>query len=266
MRLPTLLLWALAALPLAANVPASLVAPPPVVPERGPAVCLRCHGSGKLTREKSGIKWEGSALKSFQVTCLTCNGAGKLVRAYTPDERLEHQERLLTRTANEQLARGNLPVGAAYLPAAEADALSPEAYAAIAREYPLPCGKCFGLGYACCRTCDGTGKKDEEKVLKEREREAERERRKNKGRVTHTSTVPHPYAGDDGFASAQRGDTLTCETCLGKGRTPCTACDASGLLDICKKCSGVGVETKPARKNRPAVTSRCRRCKGNGRR
>lgn len=266
MRRAILLFAALVAFQLAAEMPASLVVPPPVVPERGPAVCLRCHGTGKLTKEKSGIQWEGSALKSFQVTCLTCNGSGKLVRTYTPAERLELQERRLTRTANEQLSEGNLPVGAAYLPAAEANALSPEAYAAIAREHPLLCDKCFGLGYACCKKCDGTGKKDAEKERKRREREAEREKRRSKGRVIHTATASHPHAGEDTFAAAQRGETLACETCLGKGRTPCTACDATGLLEICNKCKGIGVERKPARNKRPATVERCRSCKGNGRR
>lgn len=266
MRRAILHFAACVAFQLAAEMPASLVVPPPVVPERGPAVCLRCHGTGKLTKEKSGIQWEGSALKSFQVTCLTCNGAGKLVRAYTPAERLELQERRLTQTANEQLSEGNLPVGAAYLPAAEADALSPEAYAAIAREHPLLCDKCFGLGYACCKKCDGTGKKDAAKEQKKREREAERERRKTKGRVAHASTGSHPHAGDDAFASAQQGDSLFCEICLGKGRTPCPTCDGTGLLEICKKCNGTGVERKPARKKKPASVERCRRCKGNGRR
>lgn len=266
MRILSLLLWTLIALPLIAEMPASLVPPPPVIPERGPAVCLRCHGSGKLTREKSGIKWEGSGQKSFQVTCLTCNGAGKLVRAYSPAERLELQERRLAQTANEQLAQGNLPVGAAYLPAAEVAALTPETHAAIARANPIPCEHCFGLGYACCRKCRGSGKNDREKLQKEQERKEARANRKQARRVKHDAKPDHPHTGADGFAAAQDGETLSCETCFGKGRTPCTKCDATGLTPICKRCSGMGLETKPARKNRPAVTDLCRRCKGNGRR
>lgn len=251
----------------AIEMPKSLVPPPTPIPERGPAICLRCHGTGKLTKEKSGIKWEGSAMKSFQVTCLTCSGTGRLVRAYTPAERLEKQEQLLAKTANEQLSHGNLPIGAAYLPAAELEALSPEDHAAIARKHPLICEKCFGLGYACCKKCDGTGKKDMEKERRKLEREAEREKRKNKGRVTHSATKQHhPHADADVFAAAQSGISLSCETCFGKGHTPCTKCDGTGLEDICKKCSGSGINRKPARKNKPETVELCRSCKGNGRR
>lgn len=241
---------------LIAEIPSTVVPPLPLVPERGLARCLRCHGTGKLTKDKSGIKWSGSAMKSFQVECLTCNGNGKLVRDYTPAERLELQERRLTQMTNEQLSKGNLPIGSAYLPAAELEALSPEDYAAIAREYPLTCEDCFGLKYACCETCDGTGKKEIKKDKKRRNRQDDTQ-----------DTKPHTAANDkSSFASTQAGEAIACEDCFGKGKMPCDECNATGLREICKKCSGTGLEHKPARKKKPATIELCRRCKGNGRR
>lgn len=268
MRTVNLLLLALlaTATPLAAEAPASLIPPPPLVPERGPAICLRCHGSGKLVKEKSGIEWEGSAMKSFQVTCLTCNGAGKVLRDYTPAERLEKQEQRLEQMRNEQLTKGNLSIGAAYLPAEELDALSPEDHAAIARDYPQPCEKCFGLGYACCKKCDGTGMKDDEKERKKREREAERDRRKNKGRVSERkATARHPHPDADTFAAAQDGATVSCESCLGEGKSPCKKCKGVGFKPVCKKCEGRGLIQKKAKKNKPETVELCKSCKGTGR-
>lgn len=241
---------------LIAEIPSTVIPPLPPVPERGPARCLRCHGTGKLTKDKSGIKWSGSAMKSFQVECLTCNGNGKLVRAYTPAERLELQERRLAQMANEQLSNGNLPIGAAYLPAAELEALSPEDHAAIAREYPLTCEDCFGLGYACCETCEGTGKKEDKKEKRQRNRHDDPQDEKHQTAANDKSS----------FASTQAGKAIACDDCFGKGKLPCDECTATGLREICKKCSGTGLEHKPARRKRPASVELCRRCKGNGRR
>lgn len=268
MRTANLLLLALLtiAAPLAAEAPASLVPPPPLVPERGQAICLRCHGSGKLVKEKAGLKWEGSSMKSFQVNCLTCNGAGKLIRDYTPAERLEKQEQRLAQMHNEQLTKGNLSIGAAYLPAEELETLSPEDHAAIAREYPQPCEKCFGLGYACCKKCDGTGMKDDEKERKKREREEERDRQENKGRISERKlSTRHPHADADTLSAAQSGETLTCDRCFGEGKSPCKKCKGIGSKPICKKCDGRGLIQRKARKNRPETVELCKPCKGTGR-
>ena len=174
---------------------------------------------------------------TFVVPCPRCRGAKRCLRPLSAAERVSLQRQARNAYEREQRARRRVPVGAGFMDRAAAEALEPVARAALAARYPKPCRTCQGLGIENCRKCKGQGKI--EKIERVEDEEGE--------------TQIKPY-------------TLPCAECGGSGSQPCRRCEGSGLAKICSRCDGAGVTDVPAARDRPAYTTLCRSCKGDGRR
>ncbi len=233
-------------LPVMAAASSSFVPPPALPTSPALAPCKTCGGEGKMWIDNPGIKTNrsyryadedkrlsGAASLRAQVTCKECKGRKKLVRELSMDELRQMQQTARQGFDKECLQKGLIPVAGGYMTRAEADALAPEAYAALAHSHPKACTACLGLKREMCRKCKGEG------VLLHREKDA-------KGREEIIEE--------------------TCKTCTRRGSVPCRKCEGEGLLKLCKKCQGTGTQMTRATKKKPATLERCRSCKGEGRR
>lgn len=204
--------------------------------------CLRCNGAGTVEQEVvSGEStrprgmpqtkmWRGSSVP-LKRTCPRCHGKGKSWRATTAKEKIEAWRSTRRDFERALLTAGFVPIGAAYADRAELAALSPEAYARLAHDYPAYCKSCLGLKFTPCRRCKGTG---------------------------HGKPAKDPALA---FALPP-----PCDVCKGTGEEFCRTCQGSGLRPFCSRCSGTGVVDGRPKKGEEPFTERCRSCKGEGRR
>lgn len=237
MRLPALFAF-LPALAMAAGqpIPEGFFPPPPAAPAKGEGVCLECEGRGKVESALRAID-TGENGTTFRRACPACGGRGRAVRALTPGERERLQRQALNAYEREQRTARRTPIGAGFMEAEAAKALSPEAHAALAARFPKRCRVCLGLGVEECRKCDGRGKV---------------------GRLERVE-------GEDGETRTETVVSV-CAACGGSGAVPCRRCDGSGLAKVCTRCDGLGTVDVEAKRDEPAHTELCRSCKGDGRR
>ncbi len=233
-------------LPLALAAADEFVAPPDPIQSPTLAPCMTCGGTGKRWTDNPGIKTNtsyryadedkrlsGAKTLRAQVTCNDCKGKGRLVRPLTPQEQLRMQRAQRQTFDTQCLSQGLIPVGNGYMSREVADALSPEAYATLAHAHPKPCSTCLGLKTEPCRKCKG------ERFIKSRDHY-------NDG---HEAIIEEP-----------------CPQCSARGTLPCRKCEGEGLLKLCKRCQGTGIQISRATKKTAAAPERCRSCKGEGRR
>ncbi len=218
----------------------SLVPPPELPIQKRSLPCLKCNGKGQVTylfkkgesmqlTKRTSKKIEDNLLRR---KCPTCNGFRSVMRMPTTLEMLTLTKEVFNTYRQEQLSKGMLPIGEAFLPKEAYDALSIEARADIARRYPPMCKKCWGLGFTPCRRCDGRGMRIETK-------------NKEKEVLLDDALMP-------------------CADCETKGKQECKTCNGAGVPPLCKRCQGIGYmsRTKKGQTN----SELCKSCNGSGRR
>lgn len=210
--------------------------------------CPACKATGVIVLEEQDFgQFTVQRLdrpKKIRSKCAYCNGARYIDSFYNPTELtlLVAQER--TKFEAEHTAKGDVPVGEAFIPKEQYDKLDRKMQKLVKKAYGEPCRSCHWLGITPCKECDGNGS------IKCPNRDC-----KNGWSVTKTeSSYTKRSSGRSLGGSFNRSggsrrvtrkkenvNVQPCHQCFGIGAIRCPDCHGRRALP-CKKCSGLGTK------------------------
>lgn len=187
--------------------------------------CPVCEGRGKfvLREQDFGQRADGRiGARDFRtLPCALCKGKGRLPGYRRVRELLLAVAADRRRFEAAHLARGEIKVGEAFVPAAEYALMDKDRRKLVERTFGEPCPACLWTGLAECKKCDGTGKiecpnrncKGGWSVTKAK---------RGKKRSLSSSVVVEVCEECGGCAFVR------CPTCSGERATPCRKCAGMG--------------------------------------
>ncbi len=213
--------------------------------------CTTCEGEGELKLEEPNFGQANGRLggpKKTRIKCAICKGRGRLEGYMSPADLKMQVARDREEFAARHQAKGELPVGEAFVPNADYESLDKKKLKLIAAAYGKPCKTCLWTGVEACKKCRGNGylKCPEEdckggflvtKITIEKSRTRSGNSMRGSGRSRGSS-------GSRRTSSKETKVTVqVCPTCSGTKQIICPECNAR-KAHPCKKCSGMGIQQK----------------------
>lgn len=242
-----------------------LVTPPPagqtVTCER-PAfqtreICPACEGKGEIMLQEQNYGQANGRLGAAQkkrVKCAVCKGQKRFDTFMAPSELTLQVAQDREKFAAEHQGRGEIPVGQAFIPQAEYEAIKKDRQKLklIEESYGRPCQTCYWTGVEACKKCDGRGvlpcPNDDCKggwaVVKTT---TSFTRTKSGGSNLRGGYNRGGFSGSSGSRRVSRKEEKVnvniCPECDGAAMILCPECQGRRAKP-CRKCNGLGTKQK----------------------
>lgn len=225
--------------------------PVPVIRE----VCPACDGKGELMLREENYGQANGRLgggKTERRKCALCNGEKRLETFVDPAELVLQVSRDRETFTAEHLAKGDIPVGQAYVPR-EAHAKADRATLKLVEEaYGKPCSTCNWTGLESCRKCSGRGyltcpNKDCKGGWSVTKTTTSYSRTKSGGGNIRGNYNRGGFSSSGGSRRISRKEEKVnvnvCPDCNGAHLVPCPECDGHKSKP-CRRCNGLGTKQK----------------------
>lgn len=217
------------------------------------STCPACRGSGQLKLEEPNFGQANGRIgnaKKITRTCQLCRGQGKTESFMSPAELTVQVARDREEFAARHQAKGEIPVGQAFVPNAGYDQIDKKKLRIVEDAYGKPCTKCNWTGIEACRKCHGNG------LLNCPETDC-----KAGFLVTKITTEKTRTSSGGSFGSGNRNGGIRssgsrrssvketkvtvqpCPTCGGAKQIVCPECNGR-KAHPCAKCNGLGLKQK----------------------
>ncbi len=216
--------------------------------------CPACDGEGELRLEEPNFGQANGRIggaKKIRRTCALCKGRGRHEGFMAPSDLTHQVARDREEFAARHQAKGEIPVGQAFVPNATHEKTDRKKLKLVEAAYGKPCTKCMWTGVEACRECRGNGLVD----CPEKDCKAGFLVTKTTIERTRTRSGGNSFGGSNrgGFRSSggsrrssykeTKVTVQVCPTCGGAKRIICAACGGR-RAHPCKKCSGLGIKRK----------------------
>ncbi len=217
--------------------------------------CPACAGEGELRLEEPNFGQANGRLggaRKIRKTCPLCKGY-KRVEGFMPPADLTIQvARDREEFASRHQAKGEIPVGQAFVPNAIYETLDKKKIRLVEAAYGRSCKKCNWTGLEACKGCRGDG------LVKCSEDECKGGFLVTKTTIEKTRTRSGSSFSNgncsrsrSGIGSGSRRTSYketkvtvqVCPTCGGGKQVVCPECGGR-RAHPCKKCSGLGIQQK----------------------
>lgn len=210
--------------------------------------CRACRGSGTVVIEEKDFgqftAYRLDSPKKIRQKCPLCGGQ-KFIEAFRdPAELKLLVARDRTKFEADHQAKGDVPVGEAFIPKETYDRLDRKTEKLIKEAYGEPCRACHYLGISPCKECDGHGHvqcpnddcKSGWSVVKT---ESSYTKTSSGGGLSRNCG----RSGSSRRITRKRTDinVQLCHECRGIGVIRCPECNGR-RAHACKKCNGLGTK------------------------
>lgn len=214
--------------------------------------CPICEGRGEIVLEEGNFGQGGGRIGGPQVKrlkCPACKGAKRIQTYVDPSALAAQVARDRERFASDHLAKGDIPVGEAFVQRDRYDAKD-KRVKLVEKAYGSPCRTCNWTGIEPCKKCSGAGW-----------RPCQNKDCKGGWDVSTTTTsISRSRSGGSSGNHYNRGfsnsggsrrysrketkvNVTVCPECGGAARVLCPECGGRRAKP-CRKCSGLGVKQK----------------------
>ncbi len=216
--------------------------------------CMACEGEGQLLLVEPNFGQANGRLgggKKTRKTCPLCRGRKHYEGFMTPADLKMQVARDREMFASRHQAKGELPVGEAFVPNKIYDSLEKDKLKMIEKAYGKPCKTCTWTGLEPCKKCRGRGvdncpQEDCKGGFLVTKTTIE------KTRVRSGSSMGG-FGRSRGSSGSRRSSTKEtrvtvqiCPTCGGGKYVFCQECGGR-KAHPCKKCNGMGINQKKSR-------------------
>ncbi len=214
------------------------------------ATCPACEGEGELRLEEPNFGQANGRLggpKKIRKKCSLCRGRGRFESFMAPADLKMQVARDREEFAARHQAKGELPVGEAFIPNEIHKTLDKKTLKLVETAYGKPCKTCLWTGISACKNCHGSGMES-----------CSEEDCKGGFLVTKTTTEKtYTRSSSKGNSCNKRGSSgsrrtstketkvtvQVCPTCGGAKQVVCPECGGR-RAHLCKKCNGLGIKRK----------------------
>jgi hypothetical protein len=211
--------------------------------------CPACRATGILVLEEKDFgqftAYRLDSPKKIRQKCPFCKGAKYIEAFYNPTELKLLVARERSRFEADHQAKGEVPVGEAFIPKADYDKLDRKTTKLLKETYGEPCRSCHWLGITACRDCDGRGhvkcpNKDCKDGWAVTKTESSYTKVSSGGSMSRNS---YNRSGSSRRVTRKKTNVNVhlCEDCCGAGLLVCPDCSGKRALP-CKKCNGLGTK------------------------
>lgn len=211
--------------------------------------CPACKASGIIVLEEQNFgqfnSYRLERPKKIRQKCPFCKGRRYIEAFYNPTELklLVARERL--KFESDHQAKGEIPVGEAFIPKDAYDKLDRKTVKLLKEAYGEPCRSCHWLGITPCRECDGNGYVN----CPNSDCKGGWSVTKTESSYTKTSSGGGLSGGSYNRSGSSRRVTRKktnvnvqpCPECLGVSKIICPDCNGKRALP-CKKCNALGTK------------------------
>ena len=216
--------------------------------------CPACEGTGQLKLEEPNFGQANGRIggaKKITRQCQLCRGAGRFESFMAPADLTVQVARDREEFAARHQAKGESPVGQAFVSNATFDGLDKKKLKIIEEAYGKPCPKCNWTGVEACKKCHGNG------LLACSESDCKGGFLVTKTTIERTKTS----SGGGSFGNHNRSSGIRssgsrrssfketkvtvqpCPTCGGAKQIVCPECGGR-KAHPCAKCNGLGIKQK----------------------